>query len=75
MLAQFERLMSSPGALVARDFVGAVDQAHEPVVGNERERAPGVESGYRIPIGVEPHEGRLVDGDGADRVGLRERLR
>jgi hypothetical protein len=74
MLGRLDLLVPSPAAYVSRHLLVAVRQAHSGVTGDERQRLPTVHRWSRIRVGVEMHEGGLVDGDGQDEVRLGERV-
>ncbi|MBE7449481.1 MAG: hypothetical protein HS111_11470 [Kofleriaceae bacterium] len=56
MLGQLDLLALAPRARVGGDTGRAVEDAHESVVGHERERPLGERRRHRVPVGVEAHE-------------------
>jgi hypothetical protein len=62
-------------AVVACNLGVLVENPHQALISNEREGARRVLCGDRVAVGVEAHEGGLVDGDGDDDVSVERRLR
>jgi len=59
---------------VTGDFIVAVDEAHDLVVGDHGQRAPSIRGWDGVAIRVELHEGGLVDGDRDDGVCFGKRI-
>jgi hypothetical protein len=56
-------------ARMARDLVGAVENADDRLGGDDRERPPNMRVRDRIVVAIEAHVGRLAGGDGAYEIG------